>query len=59
MHGGRTAQPYLSFYIDLALENRQEIGNYLNGGSRKESEVAGFFVFSYIWMMGHFRLGKD
>ncbi len=25
-------------------------------GSRVESEVAGFFEFSHIWMMGYFRL---
>ncbi len=29
-----------------------------NFGSLEESEVAGFFVFSHIWMMGDFRLGK-
>ena len=29
-----------------------------NSGSREESEVAGFFVFSHIRMMGYFRLGK-
>ena len=27
-------------------------------GTRKESEVAGFFVFSHIQMMDYFRLGK-
>ncbi len=27
-------------------------------GSREESEVAGFFVFSHIRMIGYFRLGK-
>ena len=27
-------------------------------GSREESEVAGFFVFSHILMMGHFMLVK-
>ena len=26
-------------------------------GSREVSEVAGFFVFSHIQMMGNFRLG--
>ena len=26
--------------------------------SRVESKVAGFFVFSFIQMMGYFRLGK-
>ena len=28
-----------------------------NSGSREESEVAGFFVFSHIRMMCYFRLG--
>ena len=26
-------------------------------GSRQESEVSGFFLFSHIRMMGYFRLG--
>ncbi len=29
-----------------------------NNGSREESEVAGFFVFSHIQMMGYFRVGE-
>ena len=33
----------------LALRER-------NFGSREESEVAGLFIFSYIRMMGYFRL---
>ncbi len=31
-------------------------------GSKEESEVAGFFVFSHIWFIGYLflvRLGKD
>jgi len=35
----------------LALRER-------NFGSREESEVAGFFVFSHIRMIGYFKLGK-
>ena len=27
-------------------------------GSREESDVSGFFVFSHIWMMGYSRLGS-
>ena len=32
--------------------------NEIMFGSREESEVADFFVFSHIWIMGYFRLGK-
>ena len=35
----------------LALRER-------NFGSKEEYEVALFFVFSHIWMIGYFRLGK-
>ena len=31
--------------------------NYIRNNLLVESEVAGFFVFSHIWMMGYFRLG--
>ena len=42
------------FYIMIILI---ESGPQTNIGSREESEVAGFFVFSQIRMMGYFRLG--
>ena len=39
-----------SFVVNIVLSN------YILG-SKEEYEVAGFFVFSHIWMMGYFRLG--
>ena len=41
---------YISVHIQLVKSIR-------NVGSREESEVSGFFVFSHTRMMGYFRLG--
>ena len=46
--------------ICLIIDQNPQFGlriRIVNFGSRKESEVAYFFVFSHIRMMGYFRLG--
>ncbi len=42
-------------YLDTSKYVIRNVSKFL--GSREESEVAGFFVFSHIRMMGYFRSG--
>ena len=50
--------PNLVFEIILYIKTIECIYNYLKKLVKEEDEVAGFFVFSHLWMRGNFRLGQ-
>ncbi len=46
---------YIFKYIDIYMVGKDNLIDRIFG-SREESQVVGFFVFSHIQMMGYFRL---